>query len=357
MSTCFDIHSSTGSYSVQIQSGIFKTLRQEQQSGFIIADDWFASNLDLPMERTLTIPALETIKSLDAIPDLIVQLRKRGVNRQTKLMALGGGIVQDVAAFIASVYMRGLQWTYVPTTVLAMADSCIGGKSSINVGPYKNLVGTFHQPQSVIIDPEFTLSLSKEQKVSGLIEAVKICYCRGVAAFEDYMALNPSSSMSVERMEKLFVCSLMAKKWFIETDEFDQGERLLLNFGHTFGHAIEGASHFKIAHGVAVAVGILCAMQMGRHLGMYYQKVPSVNRLEVHLRQLLAEVPTLQEDLKALLIPDILDRFQSDKKHRNDFYSIILIAESGNVEISRLPKDESSLQAVEWAITEGVRTI
>ncbi len=164
---------------------------------------------------------------------------------------------------MASVYMRGLQWAYIPTTLLAMCDSCIGGKSSINVGPYKNLVGTFHPPAAIMIDPGLVSTLSLEQTVSGLVEACKICYCRGTAAFQEYLDLKPSPSMTEGQIEQAVLLSLSSKKWFIEIDEFDRAQRLLLNFGHTFGHAIEGASHFRISHGIAVGVGMLCAIRLG----------------------------------------------------------------------------------------------
>lgn len=357
MSVSFKIEASTGDYSVDVQPGLFQRVLGEKPSDIVIADEWFSPVLAKASVPSIAIPAEETIKSLDAIPELIVKLRQMGANRQTRLVAIGGGIVQDVAAFIASVYMRGLEWIYVPTTVLAMADSCIGGKSSINVGPYKNLVGTFHPPASVAIDPALALTLTDEQRVSGLVEAAKICYCRGVEAFEEYLAQAPAASMEVEQLERIVVVSLLSKKWFIEIDEFDKGERLLLNFGHTFGHAIEGASHFRIAHGLGVAIGILCAIELGKLLGRSYSGAPQLQTLDAHLRDLLGGVPSLSAEVKALSIDDILDRFQADKKHRTECYSVILVAESGAVELVRLPKDSPTRQRIETAITEALRKL
>lgn len=354
MSTCFDIRTSVGSYSVQIQSGIAKQFLKEHAGGIVLADSWLAANSDLPIDRTLSIPAVETIKNLAAIPDLVVQLRKLGTNRQTNLIALGGGIVQDVAAFIASIYMRGIEWTYFPTTILSMADSCIGGKSSINVGQYKNLIGTFHPPVRILIDPDFAASLTNEQRINGLIEAAKICYCRGPIEFENYISLDPNPSTLIDRLEKIIVSSLLCKKWFIEIDEFDQRERLLLNFGHTFGHAIESASHYKIAHGVGVGLGILCAIQAGRNLGREYNNSPMVSVLATHLNELLAEVPLLNEQLQDICISEIIESFQSDKKHRDDSYSLILVAESGNVEHCRIPRDRNSLNIIELSIRQAL---
>jgi 3-dehydroquinate synthase len=280
----------------------------------------------------------------------VISLRKIGANRQTALLALGGGIVQDVAAFIASVYMRGLKWRYYPTTLLAMVDSCIGGKSSINVGPYKNLVGTYHPPDTVLIDPSLALSLSDERRVGGLVEAAKICFCRNQETFQEYLSFKPAPAMSVEQVERVAKCSLLAKKWFIEVDEFDKAERLLLNFGHTFGHAIEGASHFEIEHGVGVGLGILCAIEMGRLLGRDYGYLRHVNTLREHLKELLVAVPGLRRRVSKLSLEDVLDRFQADKKHGIAFYTVILIADNGTVELFRLTKSQQSLDLVRIAV-------
>jgi len=330
---------------------------QEPGKDLLIADAWFSAHLAAAGREAILIPANEMSKSLDAIPDLIVALRKHGANRQTGLTALGGGVIQDMAAFVASIYMRGLKWTYFPSTLLAMADSCIGGKSSINVGPYKNLVGTFHPPQAVIIDPSLALTLSDEQRVGGLVEAVKICYCRGEDAFDEYMALGPQPSLTIEQVEKIVDCSLTAKKWFIEIDEFDQAERLLLNFGHTFGHAIEGASHFSIEHGVGVGIGILCAIALGRLIKRDYSVAGRVQILEEHLLTLLSAVPGLGPRLAELPIEDVLDRFQADKKHGTNFYTTILIAESGKVELFRFPKDLHSTSLIQAAVLNATGSI
>ncbi len=245
MSTCFEIRSSIGSYPVSIRRGLFDETLQEHRSDIVLADQWFAPVLASAGVHAITLPASESTKSLDGMPEIIMELRRFGATRQTGILAIGGGTIQDVAGFVASVYMRGVRWTYVPTTLLAMSDSCIGGKSSINVGPYKNLVGTFHPPAAVVIDPALASSLSVEQRVSGLIEACKICYCRGEEAFHEYLGLQPSSSMTAEQTERILLLSLLSKKWFIEVDEFDRAERLLLNFGHTFGHAVEGSFWFS----------------------------------------------------------------------------------------------------------------
>lgn len=353
MSASFKIESSTGSYQVTIQPGLFASTIAPKPGRIFIADEYFAPALKAGGVEAITLASSETVKSLDAMPAIITEMRRRGANRQTELVAIGGGIVQDVAAFVASVYMRGIAWKYVPTTVLAMADSCIGGKSSINVGPYKNLVGTFHPPTEILIDPLLTDTLTPEQRSAGLVEAVKICFCRGESAFADYLALNPDAEMAGAAIEPVLIASLLAKKWFIEVDEFDQQERLLLNFGHTFGHAIEGATHFRIAHGIAVAVGILCALEFRR--AMSDPENARVTELDLHLRLLLAAAPGLRAELAQLSIAEVTERFEADKKHNTTHYTLILPGPEGAIALTRHEKSDDLRDRIRHAIAAAIR--
>lgn len=350
MPASFNIESASGSYSVHIERGSFERMLREFSGSAVIADEFFRPRFEAASTEAFFLEAVETNKSLEASPDLIGRMRAAGATRQTKLVAVGGGIVQDISAFIASVYMRGLEWVYVPTTVLAMVDSCIGGKSSINVGPYKNLVGTFHPPLAIHVDPDLVATLPEDQRASGLIEAAKICFCKGEAAFEQYLSFHPSTGMSAEALEGVITTSLQSKKWFIEIDEFDRKERLLLNFGHTFGHAMEGATHFGIAHGIAVGLGIVCALEFERAAGVDYSGTPRVARLQQHLDEMIRSSAGVAEQLRAMPLDDVLDRVRSDKKHGKDFYTLILVAANGDVELRRLPKTPETLDRVRAAI-------
>ncbi|GAA3762489.1 3-dehydroquinate synthase [Terriglobus aquaticus] len=341
---------------MHVEAGGFARWAGEFAGSAVIADQFFRSAWPSEAAHPVFVEALETNKALEASPALIEQMRRGGANRSTELVAVGGGIIQDLSAFIASVYMRGLKWTYVPTTVLAMVDSCIGGKSSINVGPYKNLVGTFHPPERVLVDPEFVHTLPPDQRASGLIEAVKICFCHGEESFAKHMSFEPSVDMSTDALEGLILNSLRSKKWFIEIDEFDRKERLLLNFGHTFGHAMEGASHFAIAHGIGVGLGIQCAIAMQERAGVDYSAVPSVTRLREHLRTMMASDATVRSVLPTLDLDDVLDRIGSDKKHGKDFYTFILIAPDGRVELARLPRTPETLERARSAVQEVVES-
>ncbi|WP_419807007.1 3-dehydroquinate synthase [Terriglobus sp.] len=356
MSASFSVQSSTGEYSVEVEAGGFARWASEFGGNAVIADEFFQYAWPPGAAPPVFVEAVETNKALEASPALIEQIRRGGANRSTELVAVGGGIIQDLSAFIASVYMRGLKWTYVPTTVLAMVDSCIGGKSSINVGPYKNLVGTFHPPQRVLADPEFVRTLPLDQRASGLIEAVKICFCKGAESFAKHMSFEPSVEMGSEALEGLILNSLESKRWFIEVDEFDKNERLLLNFGHTFGHAMEGASHFAIAHGIGVGLGIECAIAMQERAGVDYGGASQVGQLRQHLRTMVGSDPTVRSVLPTLDLDDVLDRIGSDKKHGTDFYTFILIAADGRVELTKLPRTQQTLAAAKAAVEQVIES-
>jgi 3-dehydroquinate synthase len=353
--TSIAIQSATGSYTVEIEIGSFATGLSRLAGMAFLADAFFTPQFASAEVNAIFIEATEKNKSLDASPAIIEELRKAGANRQTELVAVGGGIIQDLSAFIASVYMRGLKWSYVPTTVLAMVDSCIGGKSSINVGPYKNLVGTFHPPLRVWIDPALAETLPDDQKASGLIEAAKICFCHGEESFARHLSYGPSVRMNAQALGLTIVNSLNSKKWFIEVDEFDKKERLLLNFGHTFGHAIEGATHFAVAHGIAVGLGILCAIEFERQRGVSYAGVDRVRQLEEHLHAMISEVPDLATPIAAMDVEDVIERFGSDKKHGPGSYTLILIAESGDVELLKIEKTAQATNDVARAIETIVK--
>ncbi len=358
MSASFEIQSSGGPYTVEIKSYAFAEFIGRFSAAARIADAFFVPAFEelatAALVPAIFIDAIEVNKSLDASPAVIERLRKGGANRQTELVAVGGGIVQDLSAFIASIYMRGLTWSYLPTTILGMVDSCIGGKSSINVGPYKNLVGTFHPPRQVLIDPALAQTLPEDQKASGLIEAAKICFCRGAESFERHLSYKPSVAIGTEALEAVIVNSLRAKKWFIEVDEFDKKERLLLNFGHTFGHAIEGASHFAISHGIAVGLGILCALTFERERGTDYGSSPRVAQLESHLETMVSSVAGMPDALRTMPLDEVIERFDSDKKHGPGHYTLILVAQDGDVVLRRIAKSAEVTGAVKRAVQSVV---
>ncbi|HEU0044477.1 3-dehydroquinate synthase family protein [Sphingomonas sp.] len=354
MHTSFDVSSSTGSYPVRIGPGLIEEAIAAPGERVFVVDAFVAERFRAAGLEPLVIEADEHAKSLDRITEVIVALRERRATRGTRLVAVGGGVVQDVAAFAASIYMRGLDWTYVPTTLLAMTDSCIGGKSSINVGRYKNIVGTFHPPAEVLVDPAMTATLSAEQRAAGLIEAAKISLCRGADSLDAYLALAPSTMMDTHGYAAICNHSLRAKKWFVEVDEFDANERLLLNFGHTFGHALEAATNFAVSHGIGVGLGMLAALRLGEAMGRSYVAAPQIACFRKHIARLLDASPDLPAVLSRIALPSVMDAFASDKKHGRDRFALITVDVGGRVQREFLPRDDRSAALIEGAYTAAI---
>ena len=328
----FDIASSAGSYEVLI-GGDFVSSHLSSFGNKCIVDQKVSTLWGQLFEHgCIEFEASEQNKTFGGVEKIISELRERGVARASRLAAIGGGIVQDVSTLSASTYMRGVKWEYYPTTLLGMVDSCIGGKSSINVGEFKNLAGNFYPPEKVIIDTSFCKTLEEVQIIEGLFEALKICYAESPSAFQKYLSLiNLKKSLYDLDFIALVELSLLTKKRFIEEDEFDQGIRLLLNFGHTFGHAIEAATHFKIKHGVAVGLGILIAYHLSIELGLIDESNQTVMQLIDHVKQLLVLVPELKSIVSFVDPVVYINKFSADKKHTIDNYVAILFGSDGQL--------------------------
>jgi len=346
MSDYFKVVASTGEYGVQIGRGMLDSRISASAQQIIICDQFFAPAYLALGLKVISIVAVETSKSLDQMGDVIVALRTLGANRKTIILAVGGGVIQDIATFVASLYMRGLKWDYLPTTLLGMVDSCIGGKSSINVGKYKNLIGNFYPPDNIIIDLQFIETLSAEQRVAGLFEAVKICFAHTGDAFDRYIELNPSAQSAPEKFHELISLSLLTKRWFIEIDEHDQKERLLLNFGHTFGHAIEGACNFAIPHGIAVGMGMLAAIVCARLNGHFDVAPHRVALLERYAMTLLATITDLPLWTRQIAVNELMDRFGADKKHTGTHYCVIVPDTAGYLMRLELEKNASNRELI-----------
>jgi 3-dehydroquinate synthase len=349
MSDYFKVISSTGEYGVHIGRGLLNSKIGDPSHQIIICDKFFASAYQDPGQKVISIEATEVSKSLDQMSDIIIALRNLGANRNTTVLAIGGGVIQDIATFVASVYMRGLKWDYLPTTLLGMVDSCIGGKSSINVGKYKNLIGNFYPPENIFIDLQFIDTLSAEQKTAGLCEAVKICFAHTGTAFERYIALNPGPASLPEIYLEMISLSLVTKRWFIEIDEHDNKERQLLNFGHTFGHAIEGAANFAIPHGIAVGMGMLAAIECARQIGHFATVPKRVTMLESYTSALLATIAELPLWIRQIAVDELMDRFNADKKHTGTHYVVIVPDSTGHLIRLELEKSEANRSLISHA--------
>jgi 3-dehydroquinate synthase len=204
--------------------------------------------------------ANEERKTLEGVAEIHERLLDCAAKRNMTLIAIGGGIVQDVVGFAASTLYRGIRWVYVPTTLLAQADSCIGGKTSLNYKGFKNLLGTFYPPHEVFIYPGFLETLTELDYYSGLGEVLKLHLMGGAETTCAYLAdVEKIHERDSHVLSKKIRVSLKVKQSFLEGDGFDLGRRALLNYGHCYGHALETVSGFTIPHGQAVLIGMLFA--------------------------------------------------------------------------------------------------
>jgi len=347
------IHSALADYSVA-----FSPLTDLSQwcpiADLLLVDAFFRDQLALPVGiPVIWIEATEEAKALQETLPLFVALKQAGLGRSSRIAAIGGGVVQDIATFVASLFMRGITWSYVPTTFLGMADSCLGGKSSINVGPYKNLIGNFHPPSRIDILPVFARTLPAVELAGGAAEAAKIAFCRGASAFATYERLAAPvlcGDWQEQQLAELLHATLAVKQWFIETDEFDQAERRLLNFGHTWGHALESATAFAIPHGLAVAIGMMASICFTGHQ-------PASAGLWQHCLALLR--PVLEPaQLQVFDAERFLKAFQADKKHAPGQYHLIVPTSTDpaglGVREIELPEAQASCDSVLVAMQEAL---
>ena len=359
MQESFEVSASSGSYRVIVGHDLLKQVIIENPDAIFLVDDYFVSLSSIPVDRRILINASENNKALEYMAEVILKLRDLGANRSTHLVVLGGGVIQDIATFSASIYMRGIQWTYMPTTLLSMADSCIGGKSSINVMGYKNLVGNFYPPKEVMVDIDFVATMDAEKIVGGLFEAAKICYARGFVDFQDYLCDTPYAGMSSDNIQAIIVRALKTKKWFIETDEFDQKERLLLNFGHTFGHAIEAGTDFGVSHGIAVGIGMMVAVEFAQKRGWLSQI--GLNRTAIltsHVHALLSfDNAALAASSPVIYLDLILEKFNNDKKHLTNKFRIICPRGDGELKLVTEERNQQVIADIVFAYEVALRSI
>ncbi len=334
------IRAKSHTYSVIIGQGLIKELLEVDQP-LIVADRRFREMLESQGRfGCIYIDAVESSKTLSTVEEVIISLQKLGARSNSKVVAIGGGIIQDIMTLVASLYMRGIAWIYVPTTLLAMADSCVGGKSSINTKTVKNLIGNIFPPETIYADTDFISTLSDEDFSAGLAEASKICFCKGADEFQKF--LNLPSSKSPKYLAQMLPLVLNAKKWFVEIDEFDHSERKQLNFGHTFGHALEVGSSYGIAHGLAVASGIKAAM-------IYESKSRVLSKVEEQFMlyaDSLVNGPKFKWSLDDIDWESYASALNADKKHSETEYVLLLPNAGGGVRMQRIKKSQEVLSAM-----------
>jgi 3-dehydroquinate synthase len=295
---------------------------------------------------TLLVPEGEDQKSLETAGRLYHELTSAYAERTTPILALGGGVIGDLTGFVAATYLRGVPLVQIPTTLLSQVDSSIGGKVAVDHGQLKNMVGVFYQPRLIIADTDTLRSLPVRELANGLAEVIKSAVIRGESFFA-FIEKNIGRvrSLDDEALEEIVFQAAKIKAEVVEKDEKDLGLRNILNYGHTIGHAIESVSGFNLAHGAAVAIGMVAAARISNQMGRLGSN--DVARLEGVIAK--AGLPTKMLNLK---VKEVLQTMKHDKKVLQNKVRFVLLDSIGSVFVS----DEVSPSLVEQVLVGDEET-
>lgn len=329
-----EIHGNTGDSQILVGErleNLHSYLNRKQ--AVIITDDNVARfyEKDFPKAHVIRIGAGEGVKTLETAQRIYQRLIELEADRSVFLLGIGGGIVCDVTGFAASTYLRGVRFGYVPTTLLAQVDASVGGKTGVNFMGYKNMVGVFNQPEFVVCDPAVLKTLPRRELASGFAEIVKHAAIADESYFT-YLETNADSALALdpEVLQRVIYDSVVIKADIVSRDETEKGERRKLNFGHTFGHAVEKTA--GIPHGEAVSIGMIVAalLSLNRKL---------INESDVdRIRQLLVRF-----NLPVAIQADqakILDALAKDKKREGDGIHFVLLCGIGRAVVEKIGLDE-----------------
>jgi 3-dehydroquinate synthase len=350
----FKVKSIVHDYEVQFIDDVKKTLNESLREGDFIIIDNNVKELYLEVFKDtlykyahIGIDATEKQKSYQEVTPIIQQLIDNGFRKNHRLIAVGGGITQDVTAFISSIMYRGVSWLFFPTTLLAQGDSCIGSKTSINFGKYKNQIGGFYPPNKIFIYPSFIDTLEEADIKSGIGEMLHYFIVAGESDFSFFRDNYQQAFTDKVVLADIISRSLEIKKGYIEIDEFDKNERQVFNYGHSFGHAIESLTNYRVPHGIAVSFGMDMANFISVKLGFIPQKIRD-------------EIRKVTEDIwKGFTIGDIdLETFKKalskDKKNVGTKLGLILNKGYGSIFKNIMEADDNFSNWMEEYFTNEI---
>ncbi len=299
-----------------------------------------AAAMGLP--EPVILPPGESTKDFAAAAMLCGEAARRGLDRHSVFFAAGGGVIGDLAGFAAAIYMRGVRVVQIPTSLLAMVDSSVGGKTAVDIPEGKNLAGAFHQPSAVLIAPEFLQTLPIRERIGGLAEVVKYGFALDqdfFAFLEDHAGDLTAPSPDPELFRTIIRRSCEIKAEIVAADEHESGIRKYLNYGHTYGHAVELISNFTLSHGEAVAIGMTAAARLAVRCGRISPQL--AERQETLLRNigLPCRIP------KTMPSKRILEIMARDKKNESGAVTMVLPSGLGRVECVKF-RDHAGLEAV-----------
>lgn len=279
--------------------------------------------------NTIVLKAGEEFKVQDTVDSVIEQLIEMQADRQTTLVGAGGGVITDLTGFIASIYMRGIPFGFVPSSLLAMVDASIGGKNGIDVGDFKNMVGVIRQPSFILHDTSLLATLPHMEWRNGFAEIIKHACIKDAAMFREL----DSNHIDYYKKKKaalgvLIKKNMMLKTRVVQEDEFEKGERKKLNFGHTLGHALE--TQYELSHGEAISIGMAYAAGLSQNITGFKQRSRVVQMLEKY------ELPSQAEFDKDKIIPII----SMDKKRTRESIHFILLEKIGKAVIKQISVEQ-----------------
>lgn len=280
--------------------------------------------------KSIVVPAGENFKSQATVNNMITRLIELQADRQTMIIGVGGGVVTDMAGYLAAVYMRGIRFGIVPTSLLCMVDASLGGKNGVDVGMYKNLVGTIRHPEFILYDMDLLETLPDKEWVSGFAEIIKHACIKDVSMFEQLEQLDLESIRSSrDLMKDMVKRNVMLKYGIVSSDELEDGERRLLNFGHTFGHAIENT--LKLPHGHAISIGMVAACMISEEINNFYSS--EKERVIALLKKYRLPVKLPKDDIKE----KIWELLLMDKKKSGGVMNFVLLNRIGEGIVKPIP--------------------
>lgn len=304
-----------------------------QQHTVIITDEniFKANEKKFKGWNTIVLNAGEQFKVQQTVNEVIEQLIHFGADRQTWLVGVGGGVVTDITGYVAATYMRGIRFGFVPTSILAMVDASIGGKNGIDVGVYKNIVGTIRQPSFLLYDYQFLKTLPETEWINGFAEIIKHACIKDVRMFNELAGRSITYFQKNKKaLSNLIQRNASIKIKVVKNDEFETGERRLLNYGHTLGHAIENL--YELSHGQAIAVGMVEAAKLSQLLRKFKDTAKVIEVLELY--GLPTSIP--YDKTKALEV------LQMDKKRVKTSMNYILLHKIGKGVVEPIPMNQLS---------------
>jgi 3-dehydroquinate synthase len=292
----------------------------------------------LPKVKQYLLPRGEAAKNLVQVERTCQWLADSGFDRGAVIVGIGGGAATDHSGFVAAIYLRGVAFALCPTTLLAVVDASVGGKTGVDIPAGKNLVGAFHQPRVVVADLNFLQTLPKRELSAGMAEVVKAGLIADSALFAKLEAAG-EGALSPSSLADVITASVAVKVAVVGEDERENGRRAILNFGHTVGHAIEAGSGYELLHGEAVSLGMVCALALGEARGV------TQAGLRQRAQTLLARL-SLPVDAKPRLTPEVLARIEVDKKRRTDAVRFVLVPTPGEATLCDISLHELKQQVV-----------